>query len=184
MIVKHANPCGVAIAATIEEAYERALASDPLSAYGGVVAVNRPVSHRARRAAREAVRRGPLAPAYDEEAAGSLREKPATRILLDTERRDVDRGEKDIKRVIGGVLIQDRDWDVENRDGMRVVCGDREREPLGRPALRLARLQARHLERDRDRQGPADPRDRGRAAEPRPRGRASRSRRPASTATT
>src|SRR5262249_59314470 len=42
VIVKHANPCGVAVAATIEEAYERALASDPVSAFGMVCAVNRP----------------------------------------------------------------------------------------------------------------------------------------------
>ena len=44
VIVKHANPCGVALGETIEEAYERALAADPISAYGGVVALNRPVS--------------------------------------------------------------------------------------------------------------------------------------------
>jgi phosphoribosylaminoimidazolecarboxamide formyltransferase / IMP cyclohydrolase len=54
VIVKHANPCGVALAETVEDAYERALAADPLSAYGGVVVLNRPVSaalgERSRRA--------------------------------------------------------------------------------------------------------------------------------------
>ena len=58
VIVKHANPCGVAIGATIEEAYDKALASDPTSAYGGIVVLNRPVDDDARRAARGAVRRG------------------------------------------------------------------------------------------------------------------------------
>ena len=58
VIVKHANPCGVAVGASIEEAYERALAADPLSAFGGVVVLNRPGLRRARRAARGAVRRG------------------------------------------------------------------------------------------------------------------------------
>src|SRR5262249_605688 len=46
VIVKHANPCGAAVAASIEEAYEGAVASDPVSAYGGVVAVNRPITDR------------------------------------------------------------------------------------------------------------------------------------------
>ena len=58
VIVKHANPCGVAVGATIEEAYECALAADPVSAYGGVVVLNRAVTADARRAARGAVRRG------------------------------------------------------------------------------------------------------------------------------
>ena len=58
VIVKHASPCGVAVAATIEEAYEKALASDPVSAYGGIVALNRKVSPRARRAPLRAVHRG------------------------------------------------------------------------------------------------------------------------------
>ena len=58
VIVKHANPCGVAIGATTEEAYDKALASDPTSAYGGIVVCNREVDGAARREARRAVRRG------------------------------------------------------------------------------------------------------------------------------
>ena len=57
VIVKHANPCGVAVAASIEEAYDRALAADPISAFGMVCVLNRPGRSRARRAARGAVRR-------------------------------------------------------------------------------------------------------------------------------
>ena len=60
VIVKHANPCGVAVGATIEEAYDKALASDPVSAYGGIVVLNRDVDAAARREARRAVRRGAL----------------------------------------------------------------------------------------------------------------------------
>ena len=58
VIVKHANPCGVAVAATIEEAWERALAADPVSAFGCVAILNRPVGARARAADRRALRRG------------------------------------------------------------------------------------------------------------------------------
>jgi phosphoribosylaminoimidazolecarboxamide formyltransferase/IMP cyclohydrolase len=123
VIVKHANPCGVAIATTIEEAYERALACDPLSAYGGVVALNRPVSAELGRSLAQQFVEVLAAPGYDEAGLAALREKPATRILADTERRDFDRGEKDIRRVVGGVLVQDRDWEVEDRAGMEIVCG-------------------------------------------------------------
>jgi phosphoribosylaminoimidazolecarboxamide formyltransferase/IMP cyclohydrolase len=122
-IVKHANPCGVAVAATIEEAYARALASDPLSAYGGVIALNRPVSAELGGQLAQQFVEVLLAPGYEAEALAALRVKPATRILADAERRGFDRGEKDIRRVLGGILVQDRDWEVEDREGMRVVCG-------------------------------------------------------------
>jgi phosphoribosylaminoimidazolecarboxamide formyltransferase / IMP cyclohydrolase len=123
VIVKHANPCGVAVAATVEEAYERALACDPVSAYGGIVVLNRPVS-----AALAARLRGQfvevlLAPGFDDEALAALREKPATRILDDRERRGGDPGERDYRRVLGGLLVQDRDADVDDREGMNVVAG-------------------------------------------------------------
>ena len=64
-----------------------------------------------------------LAPGYDDAALGALTVKQGTRILLDAERRRPDRGEQDYKRVLGGLLVQDRDWDVEDRAGMEVVCG-------------------------------------------------------------
>jgi phosphoribosylaminoimidazolecarboxamide formyltransferase/IMP cyclohydrolase len=123
VIVKHANPCGVAIAATPEEAYERALAADPVSAYGGVVVLNRPVSaelgHRIAQQFVEVL----FAPGYDDAALEALRAKPSTRILDDRERRRGSRTERDLKRVLGGLLVQDRDWEVEDRDGMETVCG-------------------------------------------------------------
>ena len=84
-----------------------------------------------------------LAPDYDEAALEALRQKPNTRILVDRERRRFDPGERDYKRVLGGLLVQDRDWDVEDREGMEVVTGAPSEDRLGRPALRLARLQAR-----------------------------------------
>ena len=124
VIVKHANPCGVAVAATVEEAYERALGADPVSAYGGVVVVNRPISGAlAERLAAQFVE-VLFAPEYDDAGLELLRAKPATRILLERERRRPDRGERDYKRVLGGLLVQDRDLDVEDREGMQVVCGE------------------------------------------------------------
>ncbi len=123
VIVKHANPCGVAVAATIEEAYERALASDPRSAYGGVVVLNRPVSADLGERLAEQFVEVLFAPGYDPAALESLQTKPETRILDDRERRRGNPAERDYKRVLGGLLVQDRDWEIEDREGMVAVCG-------------------------------------------------------------
>jgi phosphoribosylaminoimidazolecarboxamide formyltransferase/IMP cyclohydrolase len=119
-IVKHANPCGVAVAATIEEAWERAYAADPVSAFGMVIVLNRPVAGELGRALAERFIDVLFAPGYDDEALETLKQKPNVRILLDRERRRFDPGEKDYKRVLGGLLVQDRDWDVEDRELMEV----------------------------------------------------------------
>jgi len=124
VIIKHANPCGVAVAGTIEEAYERALASDPVSAFGMVCAVNRPVSAALGEALGERFVDVLFAPDYDAQALESLQRKEAIRILHDRERRGFARGERDFKRVLGGVLVQDRDWDVDDRETMQVACGE------------------------------------------------------------
>ena len=92
-----------------------------------------------------------LAPAYDDAALAALRPKKALRILADRERRAETPGERDYKRVLGGLLVQERDADIEDRETMEVVCGELDRGAVGRPAVRLARLQARRVERDRAR---------------------------------
>jgi len=124
VIVKHANPCGVAVAATIEEAYERALGSDPVSAFGMVCAINRPVSAALGAALAERFVDVLFAPGYDEHALAALKRKEAVRILQDRERRGLPRTERDYKRVLGGLLVQDRDADVDDRESMQVACGD------------------------------------------------------------
>jgi phosphoribosylaminoimidazolecarboxamide formyltransferase/IMP cyclohydrolase len=124
VIVKHANPCGVAVAGTIEEAYDHALATDPVSAFGLVCAVNRPVSAELGGKLAERFVDVLFAPGYDEQALEALRRKEAIRILHDRERRGFVAGERDLKRVLGGVLVQDRDWDIDDREGMALACGD------------------------------------------------------------
>jgi phosphoribosylaminoimidazolecarboxamide formyltransferase/IMP cyclohydrolase len=123
VIVKHANPCGVAVAGSIEQAYERALSADPVSAYGGVVVLNRAVSEALGEKLAEQFVEVLFAPGFDEAALERLTQKPATRILEERERRRDNPGERDYKRVLGGLLVQERDAEIENREGMEVVCG-------------------------------------------------------------
>jgi phosphoribosylaminoimidazolecarboxamide formyltransferase/IMP cyclohydrolase len=123
VIVKHANPCGVGVAATVEEAYEKALAADPVSAYGGVVALNRPVTSALAGRLTEQFVEVLIAPEYADGVLDTLKQKEATRILEDRERRGGTLGERDFRRVLGGFLVQDADSEVDDREGMRVVAG-------------------------------------------------------------
>ena len=122
VIVKHANPCGVAIGATLEQAYDKALASDPTSAYGGIVVVNRDVDGDLGAKLAEQFVEVLLAPGYADDGLAALQQRQNTRILVDRERRhDIDR--RHYKRVLGGLLVQDPDADIEDREAWRVVCG-------------------------------------------------------------
>jgi phosphoribosylaminoimidazolecarboxamide formyltransferase/IMP cyclohydrolase len=131
VIVKHANACGVAVAATIEEAYERALASDPLSAFGMVCALNRQVTPALASIVAQQFVDVLFAPDYEDGALEAWSTKPQTRILADRERRAFPADELDYKRIPGGLLVQDRDWDIETRETMTVVAGSVSEEQWG-----------------------------------------------------
>ena len=124
VIVKHANPCGVAVAETIEDAYAHALAADPVSAYGGVVVLNRAVSATLGELLAQQFVEVLFAPGFDEQAMEVLTQKTSMRVLNDTERRALVEEEPDYRRVLGGLLVQGRDWEIAGREGMEVVCGD------------------------------------------------------------
>ncbi len=120
-IVKHNNPCGVAIGKDSLQAYERALACDPMSAFGGVIAFNRPISEELAEALHQNFVEVLIAPDYEHGALAVLQQKEAIRILCEEEQRPRDPAERDVKRVLGGLLIQDRDGDPEPRELMEVV---------------------------------------------------------------
>ena len=130
-IIKHANPCGVALGTTIDEAFARAHAADPVSAYGGVVVCNRPVGGTLGELLAAQFVELVFAPGYDADALARLAGKPAMRVLLDAERRHASPGERDYRRVLGGILVQDRDADIEDREGMEVVCGEPSEDDWG-----------------------------------------------------
>ena len=87
VIVKHNNPCGVARGAARSPAYEAAFACDPMSAFGGVIALNRPVDKALAERLNEQFIEVLIAPGYEEGALEVLQQKEAIRILEDTERR-------------------------------------------------------------------------------------------------
>jgi phosphoribosylaminoimidazolecarboxamide formyltransferase/IMP cyclohydrolase len=120
-IVKHNNPCGVAIGEDADDAYRRALACDPMSAFGGVIAINRPIGVELAEALHENFVEVLIAPDFEDGALEVLQQKDAIRILCDEERRQENAGERDMKRVRGGLLIQDRDGEPEPRELMEVV---------------------------------------------------------------
>src|SRR5262249_16341978 len=121
VIVKHNNPCGAAVAGDLASAYRAAFECDPLSAFGGVIAVNRPIDPATAQALTEQFVEVLFAPGYEAGTLETLGAKPDVRLLEDQERRIPLLGEKDIRQVTGGLLVQDRDLVGEGRDQMDVV---------------------------------------------------------------
>lgn len=112
VIVKHANPCGVAYGSNKIEAYRRALATDPKSAFGGVIGFSEPVDADLAEEMRDHFIEVLLAPGYDPEALEVLREKPNRRILDISEHlsgRDRLYQGRQSRSVFGGLLVQDFD---------------------------------------------------------------------------
>jgi phosphoribosylaminoimidazolecarboxamide formyltransferase/IMP cyclohydrolase len=125
-IMKHNNPCGVAVGKDVIEAYDKALETDPVSAYGGVYCFNRRVERDLAERLSQTFVELVFAPGYDDDALEILTQKPNVRILEDQERRLEPVAEHDTRRVRGGLLVQDRNEDIEMREEMQVVT---ERKP-------------------------------------------------------
>ena len=124
VIVKHANPCGCAISGSIEEAYDRAHQGDPVPAFGAVVIVNRPIEAELASLMATRFLEVVMAPEITDEALATLKRREDLRILLNEERRRATPGERDYRRVLGGLLVQDTDAEIDDREGMEVVAGD------------------------------------------------------------
>ena len=105
-IIKHANPCGIAVGADIAEAHRKAHACDPVSAYGGVIAANQPVSVEMARQVAEIFTEVIIAPGYADGAVEVLAAKKNLRILVVGPRR---RGGVEIRQIDGGLLMQRTD---------------------------------------------------------------------------
>jgi phosphoribosylaminoimidazolecarboxamide formyltransferase/IMP cyclohydrolase len=109
VIVKHANPCGVATGETLIEAYRAALECDSVSAFGGIVAVNRPLDGATAEAITEIFTEVVAAPAADDAAKAVFAKKKNLRLLLTGDLPDPKRGGLMVKPITGGLLVQSRD---------------------------------------------------------------------------
>ena len=132
VIVKHANPCGVAVGATLVEAYQKAKATDPVSAFGGIIGFNREVDGETAMQVAELFAEVILAPAFSVDAQRILASKKNLRLLMISPLRESSAGIlpaaplKDVpilefKKVAGGVLVQDQDMAVDDDKLFKVV---------------------------------------------------------------
>jgi phosphoribosylaminoimidazolecarboxamide formyltransferase/IMP cyclohydrolase len=121
VIVKHANPCGVAVAPSLVEAYRRALACDPVSAFGGIVAVDRTLDAATAEAIAEIFTEVVIAPDAEAEARAILARKANLRLLLAGGLPDPAAPGRTITAIAGGYLVQSRDAGRVRREDLRVV---------------------------------------------------------------
>jgi phosphoribosylaminoimidazolecarboxamide formyltransferase/IMP cyclohydrolase len=125
-IIKHTNPAGTALGATAEEAYRRALATDPTSAFGGVVAFNAPVDEAAARAVVGIFTEVIIAPKYEDAALEIFKTKKNLRVLQVT--MPAQSQHLEYKQISGGMLVQTSDTHQLKREDLKVVS---KREPTG-----------------------------------------------------
>jgi phosphoribosylaminoimidazolecarboxamide formyltransferase / IMP cyclohydrolase len=126
-ILKHTNPCGVAVAKTIAEAYEKAFNADSVSAFGGIVALNQAIDVSTATALTKTFLECVVAPGCDPEAQAILAQKSNLRILV---LADLATGEtKTIKAIAGGFLIQKSDDVIENPDSWQLVTEKKPTSP-------------------------------------------------------
>jgi len=122
VIVKHANPCGVAVASDIGTAYDRAFKTDPTSAFGGIIALNRPLEAELAQAILERqFVEVIIAPEVSDDARDALAAKQNVRVLCTGELGATDAQAVDYKRVSGGLLVQDRDHGSVTENDFRIV---------------------------------------------------------------
>ncbi len=120
VIVKHNNPCGVAVHENIVDAYKLARECDPVSAFGGIVAVNRKVSGELAKEIAETFVEVVIAPGYDKEALEVFSKYPNLRVL-DVEGMPMKIEGMEYRRVLGGMLVQDYDIETYDKDKLTVV---------------------------------------------------------------
>jgi len=120
-IIKHANPCGVAIGNNLKEAYGRALACDPVSAFGGIIAVNRKLDGATSHQVAELFAEVVIAPEADAEALAVLAAKKNLRVLLTSAMPDPTSPGMTLRTLSGGYLVQDRDMGRVTHADLKVV---------------------------------------------------------------
>ena len=121
VIVKHANPCGVATRGTLIDAWAEALACDSVSAFGGIVATNRPLDAKTAEAITQIFTEVVVAPDADDQAKAIFAKKKNLRLLLTGELPDPSRPGQTLAIITGGILVQDRDNGMVTREQLKCV---------------------------------------------------------------
>ncbi|MEE2526554.1 bifunctional phosphoribosylaminoimidazolecarboxamide formyltransferase/IMP cyclohydrolase [Hyphobacterium sp. HN65] len=121
VIVKHANPCGVALGKTVRDAWDRALMADPVSAFGGIVAFNREIDAETADALTNLFLEVIIAPGASKAALEILANKANLRVMLTGEMPDPSEESWTAKTVAGGMLVQERDRGQVNADALKTV---------------------------------------------------------------
>ncbi|OPZ74014.1 MAG: Bifunctional purine biosynthesis protein PurH [Firmicutes bacterium ADurb.Bin456] len=121
VIIKHNNPCGCACASGLAEAYKKALEGDPVSAFGGIVALNREVDAETAEDMAKMYLEAIIAPGYQEDALAILKKKSNLRLLETGEITGQTSDLLDIRKINGGLLVQEADRVVLNPSEVRVV---------------------------------------------------------------
>ncbi|WP_117149050.1 MULTISPECIES: bifunctional phosphoribosylaminoimidazolecarboxamide formyltransferase/IMP cyclohydrolase [Paraliobacillus] len=141
--VKHMNPCGVGIGETIASAYEKAYQGDPVSIFGGIVALNREVDAETANQLKEIFLEIVIAPSFSEKALEILTVKPNIRLLETSMKKDEADGEK-VVSVMGGLLVQDRDTGSVTADDITIAT-ERKPDPAELAELLFAWKVVKHV---------------------------------------
>lgn len=144
VIIKHTNPCGVAIGNNLVSAYRKARETDPLSAFGGIIGFNKSVDEETAKEIASTFIEAVIAPDYDESALTVLKEKKNIRLLKLPNFKEKTEKEYDLRNVSGGLLLQDKDSVTLNEDNLKVVTN---RQPTEKEwsAMRFAWKVAKHV---------------------------------------
>jgi phosphoribosylaminoimidazolecarboxamide formyltransferase/IMP cyclohydrolase len=126
VVIKHTNPCGLALDDNVHEAFLKARATDPVSSFGGIIGVNRPVDSQTANAISDLFVEAVIAPDFEKGALAKLQAKKNLRILKSPQRLKASEVDFDVKGVSGGFLVQDQDLLKQNDINFRVVS---KREP-------------------------------------------------------
>ncbi|MDH3664492.1 MAG: bifunctional phosphoribosylaminoimidazolecarboxamide formyltransferase/IMP cyclohydrolase [Alphaproteobacteria bacterium] len=143
-IIKHANPCGVAMAPSLAEAYQKAFVCDQVSAFGGIVAANRPLDRAVAEAIAEVFTEVVIAPGADDEARAVLGAKANLRLLITDGMPEPAEAGLMVRSVAGGLLVQGRDAETTSTLDLKTVT---QRQPSGQEVadLRFAFTVAKHV---------------------------------------
>ena len=120
-IIKHANPCGTAIGSSLAEAYDKALACDPISAYGSIIALNQKIDKAAAEKIGTLFVEVVIAPDADEAALERFKRKSNMRLLLTGKMPSKDAREKYVRSISGGFLTQERDYITITKENLKFV---------------------------------------------------------------